>query len=187
MTKKSGIKLRALLKAPFYIFVAWALGFMLFWIRLPAPYQLENVEVDAVVVLTGGPDRLEAGLKLLQDKHAERMLLSGVHKDVLSHELSALTGAEQALFDCCVTLDYTPKNTLENAVETAKWIADNEVNSLILVTADYHIQRSILLFRKSMPSAIILQYPVKSNMRLFKLTKEYNKYLATLILEFVGY
>jgi hypothetical protein len=38
-----------------------------------------------------------------------------------------------------------------------------------------------------MPDTLIIPYPVKSKMPLYKLAKEYNKYLATLLLELVGY
>jgi len=181
------VSIKLLFRTVFYVFTAWALGFLLFWLRLPAPYEEPTPEADAIVVLTGGPERLEAGLDLLVQKRAAKMLVSGVHKDVRPSELSSLTGAEQALFDCCITLDYTASNTLENAVETAKWASRNAAKKLILVTADYHVQRSVLLFRKSMPSLTIIAYPVKSNMPLFKLAKEYNKYIATLLLELVGY
>jgi len=187
MAKKKNGLFKSLLKAPFYLFIAWALGFMLFWTRLPAPHSGGTVRADAVVVLTGGPERLEAGVRLLANANARIMLASGVHRDVLPRELSVLTGADMALFDCCITLDYAAQNTIENAVETAKWTSKNQVKSLILVTADYHIQRSILLFRKSMPDTTIIAYPVKSKMPLLKLAKEYNKYLATLMLELVGY
>jgi len=175
------------LKLPIYLFIGWALGFALFLVRLPEPYGSESPSADAVVVLTGGPGRLEAGIHLLSGGHAKKMLVSGVYKNVLPRELSALTGAEQALFDCCITLDYAATNTLGNAVETAKWSTTYDAKSIILVTADYHIQRSVVLFRKSMPDTVIIPFPVKSNMSLFKLAKEYNKYLATLMLELVGY
>jgi len=187
MARKPANKLNTLFKVPFYLFVAWSLGFLLFWVRLPAPYENSQLTADAVVVLTGGPGRLEKGIQLLSDDRAKKMLLSGVHRDVLSRELSALTGAEQAIFDCCITLDYAAANTLENAVETAKWTSNNNVRSLILVTADYHIQRSVVLFRKSMPNVTVIPFPVLSQMTIFKLAKEYNKYLATLVLELVGY
>lgn len=184
--KKKKSVVRRALTVPFYLVIAWALGFGLFWFRLPVPQTHVDIQADAVVVLTGGPGRLEAGVQLLAQKRAGKMLVSGVHRDVVSRELSALTGAEHALFDCCVTLDYEASNTLENAVETAKWTAANNIQSLILVTADYHVQRSVVLFRKSMPDMTVIPFPVESSMPPFKLAKEYNKYLATLILELVG-
>lgn len=184
--KKTNI-LKNLLKLPFYLFALWALGFMLFWVRLPAPHANDTMQADAIVVLTGGPKRLEAGIRLLAQKRAKTMLASGVHKDVLPRELSVLTGTDIALFNCCITLDYAAQNTIENAVETSKWASKNRIKSLILVTADFHIQRSVLLFRESMPDTVIIPYPVKSNIPLYKLAKEYNKYLATLMLELVGY
>jgi len=187
VANKNSIKFTTILKVPFYLFIGWTIGFGLFSVRLPVPYENEKLTADAIVVLTGGPRRLEAGIKLLSQGRANKMLVTGVHKNVLPRELSVLTGAEPALFDCCITLDYAATNTLGNAVETAKWSAVHGAKSLILVTADFHIQRSAVLFRKSMPRMAIIPYPVKSKISPFKLIKEYNKYLATLMLELVGY
>lgn len=187
MAKKRASLFLTFLRIPFYLFIAWFLGFFLFMVRLPSPVPSSSLSADAVVVLTGGPGRLEAGTDLLSGNRAQKMLVSGVHKDVLARELSVLTGTKQELFDCCVTLDYAASNTLGNAVETAKWVEENSVSSLILVTADYHIQRSAVLFRKTMPLVTVHPYPIKSRMRPFNLAKEYNKYLATLVLELVGY
>jgi uncharacterized SAM-binding protein YcdF (DUF218 family) len=178
---------RRILKLPLYALVVWALGFFLFLVRLPVTDTQDDVTADAVVVLTGGANRLDTGVKLLAEQKAEKLLISGVHRDVMSSELVTLTGANPALFECCVTLDRQASNTLENAVETAKWVDETATRSIILVTSDYHIQRSVLLFRKSMPDVRIHAYPVKSKMAAFKLAKEYNKYLATLMLELVGY
>lgn len=187
MARKKTIKLTAFLKIPFYIFVAWALGFVLFFVRLPEPDRLGTLSAEAVVVLTGGPGRLEAGVALLKAGRSELMLVSGVHENVRPHELSLLTGTEAALFECCITLDYKATNTLGNAVETAKWVEARNIKSVFLVTADYHVQRSVVLFRKSLPDVTIVPFPVKTRMPVFKLAKEYNKYLATLIFDFVGF
>lgn len=187
MAQKKSKHLTIFLKAPFYLFIAWMLGFLLFLARLPGPYSADTIKADAIVVLTGGPKRLEVGLNLMTGKHAQKMMVSGVHKDVRIRELIALTGADQALFNCCITLDRAAQNTLENAAETAKWVSKNAFNSIILVTADYHIQRSVVLFRKSMPQITVIPFPVKTHMSILKIAKEYNKYLATLILELVDY
>ena len=187
MARKKNIKFLTFLKIPFYIFIAWALGFALFFIRLPEPDRDGKLSAEAVVVLTGGGGRLKAGVALLKEGRSKLMLVSGVHENVRPHELILLTGAEAALFDCCVTLDYKATNTLGNAVETAKWVEARNITSIFLVTADYHVQRSVVLFRKSLPGVTIVPFPVKTRMPLFKLAKEYNKYLATLIFDFVGY
>lgn len=166
-----------------YLVIAWGLGFALFFLRLPAPLETNTIKADAIVVLTGGKGRLDAGIELLQQGRAKRLLISGVHPDVLKQELSELTGAAPALFECCVDLDYAAGNTSGNALETANWVNKHGYQKLILVTADYHIQRSIILFRKALPEATIHPYPVSVNVGPFMLAREYSKYLITLVQE----
>ncbi len=166
-----------------YVAVAWALGFALFFFRLPASVNSSSLEADAVVVLTGGKGRLEAGVALLENDSGKRLLISGVHPDVLRQELITLTGARPSLFNCCVDLDYAAGNTLGNAQETALWASKHNYQKLILVTADYHIQRSVILFRKALPDTDILPYPVPSDIGPLMLAREYSKYLVTLLQE----
>ncbi|MEP4888089.1 MAG: YdcF family protein, partial [Alphaproteobacteria bacterium] len=81
------------------------------------------------------------------------------------------------------------RNTRENAVEAAGWVAANGVTSLRLVTADFHMPRSLLEFHSRLPDVKIVPDPVTSeNVHLtrwwrwpgtaFLLAGEYNKYLA---------
>ncbi len=167
-----------------YVFIAWLIGFGLFWIRLPYASQENGPAIektDAVIVLTGGPNRLEAGLQFLETGVSKKMLISGVHKDVLPKELVALTGAKPALFDCCIELGYQADSTVGNAEEASTWASKHQLRRIVLVTSDYHMQRSLILFRKHMPDIEITALSVQSNLPVLKLAKEYNKYLITLI------
>ena len=62
------------------VLLAWILGFAWFAILLPQP--LSDQKTDAVVVPTGGPLRIDRGLEALRNKWADRMLISGVDRDV---------------------------------------------------------------------------------------------------------
>src|SRR3546814_5646529 len=61
---------------------------------------------------------------------------------------------------CCVVLGYEADNTRGNAVETAAWMKDQGFTSLRLVTATYHMPRSLLEFRRLMPNIEIIPHPV---------------------------
>ncbi len=178
----SGFKL--LTKLVLYIGIAWLIGFSLFWIRLPYAPQgnIPPVEkTDAIVVLTGGPDRIETGISLLEAGITKRMMISGVHKDVLPTELSVLTGARSALFDCCIELGYSASDTIGNAQETKAWVTDNQFKHIVVVTSDYHMQRSLILFKQQMPNITLVAAPVPSDTPPLKLAHEFNKYLVTLV------
>ena len=51
-------------------------------------------------------------------------------------------------------------DTIENASETATWSSRHRISSLRLVTAAYHMPRSMLEFRQAMPDMRIVSNPV---------------------------
>ena len=149
----------------------------------------ETARTDAIVVLTGGRGRVARGTDLLASGVAERMLISGVGANAAARDLIPKERLASHTLACCVTLGRAARNTRENAVETAGGVAANRVASLRLVTADFHIPRSLLEFRAHLPQVEIVADPVTSeNVRLalwwrwpgtaVLLAGEYNKYLA---------
>ena len=51
-------------------------------------------------------------------------------------------------------------DTTANAIETAAWARQQGIASIRLVTAAYHMPRSLLEFRQAMPMATIVPHPV---------------------------
>lgn len=120
----------------------------------------ESVFSDAIVVLTGGSDRISQALGLLKAGQAKRLLISGVHPATTSRQIVRTTAADPDLFACCVDLDRKALNTTENAEETAKWAEARGFSSLLVVTSAYHMPRSLLELQTAMPSAQLIPYPV---------------------------
>jgi len=175
------------LKLPVYLAAAWVLGFGFYIVSLPTSADpAKATQSDAVIVLTGGAGRLDAGVRLMEARSAGRMLISGVNPVVTPAELTALTGADDGLFACCVDLDHASPDTAGNAIESAKWARTHGFSSIILVTADYHMPRSLILFRQALPEATITAFAVDGDWPLGLLAKEYNKYLVTLVRQAVG-
>ena len=54
----------------------------------------------------------------------------------------------------------TAVDTIGNARETAEWMARQGFTSLRLVTAGYHMPRSLLEFRHALPDATLIPHPV---------------------------
>tara|TARA_R110002110_G_scaffold85816_4_gene223875 strand:+ start:218454 stop:219083 length:630 start_codon:yes stop_codon:yes gene_type:complete len=175
--------------------LAWVIGLFLFVDRIPVVTATgdggpqSSTPTDAIVVLTGGRGRVERGTELLARSVAGSMLISGVGANVSARDLIPPQKLKSATLECCVTLGRAARNTRENAVETAGWVAANGVTSLRLVTADFHMPRSLLEFHARLPDVKLLPDSVKSeNVRLtrwwlwpgtaFLLVGEYNKYLA---------
>ena len=144
---------------------AWAAGFLWFSSSIGGAVADPDSHTDAIVVLTGGSERLSEGLRLLAGGLGGKLLVSGVGRDVeLPQLLQSLPPGdarpEPALAACCIVLDHGAGNTLGNAVETAQWMRQQGFRSLRLVTADYHMPRSLLEFRRAMPDLEILRHPV---------------------------
>lgn len=170
----------------------WGLGLLAFTGRVdlstPAP---EPPVADGVVVLTGASNiRLEAATRLLEEGKGKRLLISGVNREATRADVQTVTKAVKPIYDCCVDLGFTAANTVGNAMETAEWARSKGYDSLIVVTADYHMPRSMLELRAAMPHVKLHAYPVKTDLnahRWWKTTSsarrmvvEYCKYLAIL-------
>jgi uncharacterized SAM-binding protein YcdF (DUF218 family) len=157
------------------LLLVWILGFAWFAILLPQPADLSKT--DAVVVLTGGPNRIDRGFEILAAGQAKRMLISGVDRDVRPAELLAQYPQRAALFACCVDLGFQAVDTRSNALETARWASTHEVKSLRLVTHDWHMRRARLELDKAMPANVrVLNDAVMTRPTLAILFKEYNKF-----------
>jgi uncharacterized SAM-binding protein YcdF (DUF218 family) len=150
-----------------------------------------KAQTDAIVVLTGGRLRLEAGLDLLGAGRAQKLFVSGVNPHVDRGELMRVARHADDGNLGRIVIGHDADNTLGNARETAQWMREQGYRSLRLVTSWYHMRRSLLEFARAMPDTQIVAEPVfaahtegESWSGWFDtgllVTGEYNKYLATL-------
>lgn len=170
----------------------WLGGLARFVADIPLRSDPASQVADGIVVLTGGPARIAAGLALLKAKKGKRMLISGVHPGTSKAMIAALVKPSDGLIACCTDLGFTATDTRGNAVETAEWAAMEGYHSLYVVTATYHMPRALLEMQRHMPRVKLYPYPVFP--KPFGLTTpwafghvlppivvEYEKYIAALI------
>ncbi len=163
--------------------LAWLGGFVWFaataWWDEPAPAR-----ADGIVALTGGAGRVETALTLLADGHARVALVSGVGATTDFATLARRAGIDPAL-RVRVTLGRAATSTYGNAAETAEWVHANDLHSLIVVTAGYHMRRALAELGRALPGVALHPAPVVpaalrrdkwASLRL--LAGEYNKWLA---------
>lgn len=170
----------------------WIAGLLYFVSMLPSSAPLDDAKTDAIVVLTGGSIRLETGLSLLAEDRAKKLFVSGVYRGVDVAKIIELSRQKSENFKCCVVLGYSASSTAGNALETVEWITKQGYRSIRLVTADYHMPRSLLELRKRMPGVTIIPHAVfprgfqqerwwAAPRSLKLILSEYSKYLVASI------
>ena len=138
----------------------WLAGLFAFLQSIPKQIENPATVTDTIVVLTGGSLRLQTGLELLQQGKASKLFVSGVHRGVDVEQLLRLARQLPTESDCCISLGHEADDTTGNAAETAIWMGKHGYRSMRLVTAAYHMPRSVIEFRHAMPNTTILLHPV---------------------------
>lgn len=163
------------------VILLWASGFGIFsWhiftMKVAAPEQ----HTDAIVVLTGGPHRIETGLDLLHQNLSDELFISGVDRRVTIEKILEMWNKDAAPDICCITLGHEAHNTVQNAREFKKWSAGQDIKSLRLVTAAAHLPRALVEFRRALPGVTILPHPAAANgTKLWLAFSEYHKLILT--------
>jgi uncharacterized SAM-binding protein YcdF (DUF218 family) len=167
--------------------MVWALGLGWFlYLASQSPPPLRRT--DAIVALTGGPDRVEVALKLLANGAAGKLLISGAGEKTDLGALAHLAGIDAAPLEQQVTLGHAAHSTRGNASETASWAHEHDIGSLLVVTAWFHMPRAMIELRRAMPAVTAYPYPI-GHLSVAELSHggmarrvigEYHKYLAAL-------
>ncbi|MBO9100047.1 YdcF family protein [Rhizobium sp. B230/85] len=117
-------------------------------------------KADAIVVLTGGYQRIDQAIELLRSGAGNRLLISGAYPATTRKQIAKATQTPPDLFACCVDIGYDAIDTIGNASETVKWIHAKGYKSVLVVTNNYHMPRSIAELRYADPEMDFIPYPV---------------------------
>lgn len=168
--------------------IAYVAGLFLFVEDVNAPPPKPD-RADGIVALTGGELRLDRAASLLEQKLGKRLLITGVDLSATKADLKRVAHGKHR-FDCCADLGFIAADTRGNAQETADWVLTHDYKSLIVVTANYHMPRTLTEFSAVMPNVRLEPYPVqpedidfvhwwRNPHTLRLLHSEYAKYLAS--------
>lgn len=189
--------LRKIMWCFFLIACLWLGGLVWFVTLIPSTLSESTEKADAIVVLTGGKNRLEYGLKLLAEGKSEKLFISGVHEAITESQLVKLAPPElrrkvTQMDEGAITLGREAWNTIGNAEETKRWLQEQNVKSILLVTSNYHMPRSFYEFRHLVKGVKIIPMPVPAED--YDLTNwwsnehyrvlvflEYHKYMASMV------
>jgi len=128
-------------------------------------------DVDLLVVLTGGSGRIDEGIKLLSSGKAELLFISGGGEKIdIEHILKE--NEISPSFKESIIFENLSKSTYENALMTKELISSYQIESIALITSEYHMKRAFYTFTKVLPEQVkIYPYPVKTS--LFKIERWY--------------
>lgn len=135
-------------------------GFLWFADSVATMRPPEGARADAIIVLTGGYQRIDQAVGLLRDKVGKRLLISGVNPSTTRAQIRRMTQSSPDLFACCVDMGYKAIDTIGNANEAAGWIRDKGYTSIVVVTNNYHMHRSLHELRSASPDTEFIAYPV---------------------------
>lgn len=136
----------------------WFSGFIIFVSKIPRQASDAAMSTDGIVVLTGRKGRVQVGFQLVRQGLGKKLLISGVHPAVKMPTLLSEQEVEVSSPDpeTSTELGYKAKDTLGNAKEATLWVKQNQIQSLRLVTTNYHMIRSLLHFQYYLPSSVVV-------------------------------
>jgi len=195
----------AIQKTTIAIFLIIVIIWGLTWLSVPVLEDFLVVDrplqhADALVVMAGEVSiRLPAAARLFKEGKADKILLTndGVFSawsEKKQRNLYQVEWAEDELLKmqvpgkAIVKLSYSSSGTIHDALNTRKYLLDNGVKSIIIVTSDYHTRRSLWSFEKVLRGhpVTIGVFPVKSRIISLPYYKKI-KYLSQEMIKFVYY
>jgi len=135
---------------------------------------------DAVMVFTGDAERIAQGYELYLDGEAEKIMVTGEDFPLQAsgpevRELSRHIRRDD------INVDLEAKNTIENAAHAAEWAMEQDVESIVLVTSEDHMQRAFFELRRLLPDNVKLYTnPVPGSLNYSGLDSEAGRLLCRL-------
>jgi uncharacterized SAM-binding protein YcdF (DUF218 family) len=164
----------------------WAAGFAVFVAMVWSAEPPEPIpHADGIVALTGGDDRVGTALALLAAKDAPALLISGAGRGTYLGDFTPDDEAAATQYAAAITIGHEAATTRGNALETAVWAQMHHMNSLLIVTADYHMPRALFVIQQRLPTVTLYAIPVRppamtrllSAPTIHLLAAEYSKFL----------
>ena len=115
-------------------------------------------KADAIVIFSGDNGfRTEVGVDLLKKGYGDYLIVSGgkVYDDVTMAELMKNHAIKLGVDENSIILEIKSETTSDNAKFTKKIIEENNFESIILETSEYHTRRAKAKMEKALEDVII--------------------------------
>jgi len=120
-----------------------------------------QARADAIVVLTGGYQRIDQAVELLRRGSGRRLLISGAHPTTSPAQIRKMTQSYAGVSsNAASSVGYEALDTIGNASEISRWIHDHGYESVLVVTNNYHMPRSLIELRRRDRATTYIPYPV---------------------------
>lgn len=161
------------------VFIIWLAGYGMF-VHKSASYTHDVPKCDYIAVLTGGKGRISLALDSIKSAKPKGIFVSGVYEKTTLNDILA---NEQSL-GVYIILGKRARNTEENAAEICEWAGSSGVRSMVLITSDYHMIRSLSEIEYTDPALEIIPVTVPtqpSTRFLRKCFQEFHRMLLVYI------
>ncbi|HAC56559.1 TPA: hypothetical protein DCF80_03575 [Candidatus Saccharibacteria bacterium] len=132
------------------------------------PEQIGScARADAIVTVSGGDTnaRVDEAVRLYKAGWAPKLIFSGAAADTSgpsNAEAMARRAQDAGVSKSAIITEEFSRTTAENALNTSKFIADQSIERIILVTSAYHQRRASLEFSAILgPSVTIINKPLE--------------------------
>jgi uncharacterized SAM-binding protein YcdF (DUF218 family) len=197
--------------APIILLLLWLGGLGWFIAQVPVSGDLSVDDAETVIILTGGSMRVQEGMAVFAAKQSKKVLISGIGTGVTMQDILSMAEGDVAFFAAeddfvdshqhddvvhdeqenmvQMVLGSMATSTFTNAYESKIFMDLNHFTSATIVTSNYHVPRTKMIFRHVMPKYKFDYHPVYSwgllnadglDYKAFRvIMREYNKYLFT--------
>jgi uncharacterized SAM-binding protein YcdF (DUF218 family) len=143
------------------LLISIAAASTLAWIPTTFALRLDGINEQGplpriAIVFTGQFDRIERGIDLLEEGRVEGLFISGVNpgaglnSETFTRQFKLSPALEEGLKTGHITLATEAQDTIENALETACWLAQYpETRSILLLTSHLHMPRASLALERA--------------------------------------
>ncbi len=124
---------------------------------------------DAIVAVSGGdtPARTAEAIRLYKEGWADTLIFSGAARDASgpsNAEAMEKQAIESGVPEAAIVTEEFSRTTAENALNTSRFIVENDLKRVVLVTSAYHQRRASLEFGARLgPSVTIVNHPVATD------------------------
>lgn len=132
-------------------------GFMGFVFTIESVEHAPSRRADAIVALSGDRQRVRKAVDLLTRGYGGRLLITGIDN---ADEIARQYAGHQRLFECCVDVNQASHSTREDAAQTGRWVREHGLRSILVVTSNFHMRRTLIELDHTLPGVRKIPHPV---------------------------